>query len=121
MANTATKNARTLQGSATNGAGATTTGSAVDLTTALGLVIEGRVTNGGTGPTKPCAFVVEISRDGSDWHEFSRQAADDAANAVSAFVVELPAAVMHARTVFEGNTGQAVTVEAYGHELTSIG
>ena len=121
MANTATKNARTLQSSATNSAGGTTTGSGVELTAALGMVIEGKVTNGGTGPSEPCAFIVQISRDGSTWHEFSRQVADDADDAESAFVVELPAPVMHVRTMFEGNTGQDVTVEAHGHELTSIG
>jgi hypothetical protein len=121
VANAATKNARTLQGSATNAAGATTTGSGLDLSTALGMVIEGRISNGDPGPTDPCEFVVQISRDGSSWHEFSRQRADIDANETYQFTVELPTPVMHVRTVFEGNTGEAVTVEAHGHELTSIG
>lgn len=121
MPNTATKTGRTLQASTANGAGATTTGSSQDLTTSLGMLITGRITNGGTGPSNPCAFSVEVSDDGSNWYEFSRQSAGNGDGQTYEFVVELPVSVMYARVVFEGNDDQDVTVEAVGHELTSIG
>ena len=117
---TAVKTARTLQASVSNGAGATTTGSAVSLTTALGMLITGKITNGGTGPTLPCAFIVDVSVDGSAWKQYSRQEAGTTLSVVYEFTVDLPPAVMQARSRFTGNTAQAVTVESFGHELTSI-
>jgi hypothetical protein len=121
MAQTAVKTARTLQGSVSNAAGGVTAGGTIDLGTALGMLVTGRVTNGSTGPTAACEFVLEVSHDGAGWFEFCRLVSDDGADAVSEFAVELPGPVMRVRSVFEGNTGQPVTVEAYGHELTSVG
>lgn len=117
---TATKTARTFQSSATNAASATTTGSSVNLTTALGCAITGKITNGATGPTVPADFIVEISNDNSAWKTYSKQTAGTVNNAVYEFAVDLPAPVLYARTKFTGNTVQDVTVEAFGHELTSI-
>jgi hypothetical protein len=121
MPTTVNKTARTLQASATNAAGATTNGTGVDLTTAPGALASARITNGGTGPTLPCEFILQVSTDGSAWREFSRQSAGTTAGASYDFAVEIPAAVMHVRSVFAGNTTQGVTVEAVLHELTSIG
>jgi hypothetical protein len=118
---TAVKTARTLQASATNGAGSTTTGTTWTLTTAFGGILTAKITNGGTGPTVGCDFVVNVSVDGTNWKEFSRQTAPTTNSAVTPFAVEIPPGVMYTQPVFTGNTVQAVTVEAFGHELTSIG
>jgi len=118
---TATKNARTFQASATNTAAGTTTGTAVNLTTALGCSITGKITNGATGPTVACDFVVEVSNDNSTFHEAFRAPAGVANNGVYHFPpVVLSADIMYARTKFTGNTAQNVTVEAQGHETTSV-
>lgn len=117
---TFTKTARTFQSSVSNGAGATTTGSAVNLTTAFGALITAKITNGATGPTVACDVIVEVSNDASAWKTYSRQSAGTANNGIYEFTVDLPPATMHARTRFTGNTAQSVTVEAFGHELTSI-
>ena len=117
---TCTKTARTLQASASNGAGATTNSSTWDLRTAFGGTLQGRITNGGTGPTVGCSMVTEISTDGSAWRTYATQTAPTTNSAVTDFEVILPRDVLYARATFTGNTGQAVTVEAYGHELTSI-
>lgn len=114
------KNARTLQSSATNTAGGTTTGTALDLTTRFGGLATLVITNGGTGPTVACDAVLETSRNNSNWYEFSRQTAPTTASAVAVFNVEVPDAVMYLRSVFVGNTGQSVTVEAYYQEMTSV-
>jgi hypothetical protein len=118
---TAVKTGRTLQASASNGAGSTTNGTAWNLTTALGGVMTALITNGGTGPTVGCDFVVQISADGAAWKEFSRQTAGVANSGAYSFAVTLPPGVMYARPVFAGNTGQAVTVESFAQELTSVG
>ena len=115
-----TKTARALQGSTSNSAGGTTTGSGFDLTTVLGMEALGIITNGATGPTIGCSFIIEISNDNTNWFEWYRGLAGTDANGVYYFPVNIPAEVMHARTKFTGNTGQAVTVQAVGHELTSI-
>lgn len=117
---TATKTSRTLQASASNSAAGTTTGTGVDLTTRLGphLAI-GRITNGGTGPTIGCDFVLQVSPDNSTWYEFSRARAGTVNSAVYDFAVEVPIGTMYIRSVFVGNTGQAVTVESHLQELTS--
>jgi hypothetical protein len=121
MPTTVTKTARTLQSSASNAAAATTTSSALDLTTAPAALAVARITNGSTGPTLGCEFILDISTDAANWRELSRQLAGTTANTTYDFVVEIPPAAMHLRSRFTGNTAQPVTVEAQLHELTSIG
>ena len=119
---TALKTLRTLVAAgAANAAGGTTNGATWNLTTALGGLLTALVTNGATGPTVGCDFVVQVSGDGASWKELSRQTAGTTAGGVYPLNYELPAGVMYARPVFTGNTGQGVTVEAFGQELTSIG
>jgi hypothetical protein len=116
----ATHTSRTIQASASNGAGSTTTGTAVNLTAAYGALIVANITNGGTGPTVGCDCVVQVSNDGSTYYEFSRQTAPTTNSASTDFAIELPPPVMYARVVFVGNTGQAVSVSAYLCELTTV-
>lgn len=78
------------------------------------------VTNGGTGPTVACDAITEISRDNSNWHEFTRQSTSTTNSAVHTYHVEVPVGVMYLRSKFSGNTAQGVTVEAYFQEVTSV-
>lgn len=117
----ATKTLRTLVASTTNAAAAATNGTTWNLSTALGGVLTAQITNGVTGPTVGCDFVAQISGDGTTWREYSRQTAPTTASAATAFAVEIPPGVLYARPSFQNNTVQAVTVEAFGQELTSIG
>jgi len=117
---TATKNARTIQASASNGAGSTTTGSAINLTTALGGVIVWKVTNGATGPTVACTVTLQLSHDNSTWYDVAIYLTLTGNNVVSSGAWPLGVGVMYARVKFSGNTVQAVTVEAYLMEATSI-
>ena len=118
----ATKTAKTFQASTTNTAGSTTTGTSVNLTTSYGCLMTAMITNGATGPTIGCDFVVRVSNDNfsADSKEIYRATAGVANNAVTYFCFELPASVMYAKSVFEGNTGQSVTVACTGDELTTI-
>lgn len=117
---TATTTARTLQASASNAAGATTTGTALDLCTDLGLHVTAKVTNGATGPTVPCTFRLEVSNDNSTWFTHYEAAAQTGNNVVTEWSFSLGPEIMYVRSVFTGNTGQAVTVVCVGHELTSL-
>ncbi len=115
-----TKTAQTLQSSASNSAGGTTTGTGLDLTTKLGGLLTGKITNGGTGPTVTCSLRIDVSVDNSAWKTFRTLAAALGNSVVTEFAVDIPPSVMYVRTVFTGNTAQAVTVEAFLHELTTV-
>lgn len=116
----ATKAATTLQVSASNAAGATTTSSTVNLTTAYSGTILAKITNGGTAPTAPCAATINISSDGSTWRLYAQQTAGLNASGVYSMAFDLPISVMFAQVVFSGNTGQSVTVEAFCEYVTGI-
>jgi hypothetical protein len=116
----ATKTSRTILASVSNGAGASVNGAELDLSTKYGALIVGRITNGGTGPTIGCDFVVYVGDATGVKREFSRQTAPTTLGVVTDFVVEIPPSAMFVNVTFTGNTGQAVTVECYGQELTTI-
>lgn len=116
------KTARSIVAAGTsNAAGGTMNGTEVDLSTALGLAITALVTNGGTGPTIGCTCTVEVRESGSGaWRSWAASTAGVAAGGAYPFAFELPPGIIRARVTFSGNTGQAVTCEATGHELTTV-
>lgn len=121
---TATKTARQFQTSGSHASSGTTTGSGVDLRTALGAMVSFHVTNPSGTITTGVDCVVDIANDGTDWHEYSRQTMPTTASADFFAQVELPASVMYARTRFLNYvhaSATACTIEADGHELTSVG
>jgi hypothetical protein len=119
MASTHTK--RTVIAAATsNAAGATTSGTEVDLSTRYGGLLNVRITNGGTGPTIGADVVVYTGSATGEKREFSRQTAPVTNSAVTDFVVEIPPGTMFLNLDVTGNTGQAVTIEAFLQELTTI-
>jgi hypothetical protein len=116
-----TKTPRSIVSSQTASVGTAVVGNEVDLSTALGLAITALVTNGGTGPTIGCTCIVEVRESGTgNWRTWASATAGVAASGVYPFSFELPPAIIRARMSFSGNTGQAVTVEAIGHELTTV-
>ena len=116
----ATKTSRTIKASGSNAAGATASGTELDLSTKYGATLAARITNGGTGPTIGCDFVVYVGDATGVKREFSRQTGPTTNSAITDFVVEIPPSAMFINVDFTGNTGQAVTVECYGEELTTI-
>lgn len=125
---TATKNARTVVASVSNSAGSTQRGR-VDLTTALGGLLTMKMTNGATGPTVQCTANVLVAHNatqpaagsaGTDWKTIFSVGNGVANNAVGEWRVDVPLGAMQLEVEFTGNTAQAVTVEAYLSEVTSI-
>lgn len=116
-----TKSLSTIIAAATsNAAAATTTGTAVDLTTKYGAMITGILTNGGTGPTIAPTAYVEISGDNTNWKQFYVVGGDTTASSITLYSCEIPPAVMYARVRVTGNTGQAITCEAFAQLLVTI-
>lgn len=125
---TLTKNPRTLVASVSNGTGSTTRGT-LDLRTAMGGLLTLKITNGATGPTVQAVGRVLVAHNngatpaaasaGADWKTIWSFGGGTTANAITEQSVEIGPGVMHLEVEFTGNTGQAVTVEAYLSEVTS--
>jgi hypothetical protein len=127
---TATKAARTLIAAGTsNAAGATTRGT-VDLRTAFGGLLTVKLTNGGTGPTLQAEARVLVAHNagatptaagaGADWKTIYVVGNGTAANTVGEWSIPIDQSVMHCEVEITGNTGQAITCEAFLSELSSI-
>lgn len=126
---TLTKNPRTLIAAATSNAAAATTRGTVDLRTAMGGMLTIKLTNGGTGPTVQATANVLIAHNsgttptagsaGADWKTVFSFGGGTSASVVTEQNYVVDASVMHLEVEVTGNTGQAVTCEAYLSELTS--
>lgn len=92
----------------------------IDLTGAYEAVINGKVTNGGTGPTVGCTVNVYISRDTTNYTLYATIVTGTTNNAVYPFAFILPDSALHAKIGFGGNTAQAVTVVADLQTITAI-
>lgn len=127
---TANKAARTLIAAATSNAAAATTRGTLDLRTAFGGLLTIKITNGGTGPTLQALANVLVAHNagatpaaaaaGADWKSIYQVGNGVAANAVGEWSIPIDQSVMHLEVEITGNTGQAVTCEAYLSELSSI-
>ena len=117
-----TKTAQSVQASATNTAGSTTTSGA--FTTYYGVSGVGVITNGGTGPTVACDFIIEVSNDGATWFEWSRQTAGTTSSTTYRFPFALGigagADFQSYRVKFTGNTAQSVTVQCDAETTASL-
>lgn len=119
-----TKTGQTIQASASNGAGSTTR-ARLDCSSGVeGGIVTMRITNGGTGPTVQCVGRILIAHkttsmpaaaaEGVDWKQVYEFGGGTTANAVSRATWRFGPEVAYIEVEFTGNTGQAVTVEAYG-------
>lgn len=127
---TATKAARTLIAAGTSSAAGATTRGTVDLRTAFGGLLTVKLTNGGTGPTLQAEARVLVAHNtgstptaagaGADWKTIYVVSNGTAANTVGEWSIPIDQSVMHCEVEITGNTGQAVTCEAFLSELSSI-
>lgn len=117
----ATKTKRALIAAATsNAAAATTSGTEVNLSTAYGGLLVVRITNGATGPTVGPDVVVYAGSATGEKREYSRQTGPTTNSAVTDFAIDIPPGLMFLNLDITGNTGQAVTAEAFMEELSTI-
>lgn len=129
MATTLTKTARTLVAAGTSNAAGSTTRGTVDLRTAYGGFLTAKITNGGIGPTVQCTANFLVAHNagttptaasrGADWKTVWSFGGGTTNSAITEQTWDVPSGVMHLEVEFTGNTGQAVTVEAYFSEVTN--
>lgn len=124
-----TKTARTLVASASNAAAGTTRSTPLDMETTYGGLLTLKMTNGGTGPTIQCVCNVLVAHNatppaagsaGTDWKTLASYGGGTAANLVTEIAMPIGPSVMALLVEFTGNTAQAVTVEAFLSELSSV-
>ena len=127
---TLTKTPRTLIAASTSNAAGSSTRGTADLRTAQGGLLTVKVTNGATGPTVPATVNILVAHNsgatpaaasaGADWKTIWSFAASTGNNVVTEQSITIDPAVMHLEVEVTGNTGQAVTCEAYLSEITSV-
>jgi hypothetical protein len=127
---TLTKNPRTLIAAATSNAAGSQTRGTVDLRTASGGILTIKLTTGGTGPTVQATANVLIAHNsgatptaasaGTDWKTIWSFGSGTVASTTTEQSMTVDAGVMHLEVEVIGNTGQAVTCEAFLSELTSF-
>lgn len=127
---TLTKTPRTLIAASTSNAAGSSTRGTADLRTAQGGLLTVKVTNGATGPTVPATVNILVAHAagatptagaaGADWKTIWSFAASTGNNVVTEQSITIDPAVMHLEVEVTGNTGQAVTCEAFLSEITSV-
>lgn len=127
---TLTKTPRTLIAASTSNAAGSTTRGTVDLRTAQGGLLTVKVTNGATGPTVPATVNILVAHNsgatpaaasaGADWKTIWSFAASTGNNVITEQSITIDPGVMHLEVEVTGNTGQAVTCEAFLSEITSV-
>ena len=126
---TAVKNARTLVAAGTSNAAAATTRGRLDLQTALGGNLTLKIINGATGPTVQCVANILVSHNatmpaaasaGTDWKTIYSVGNGTGNSTIGEWSYAFGPEIMSMEVEFTGNTGQAVTVEAFVSEITSV-
>lgn len=99
-----------------------TVGTAVNLSTALGLLVVGEIQNPTTGPTIAPQVWRGLASSSSEADYIWRQlmAGDTTANSMTPIIDQLGAQAMYVNYCVVRNTGQAVDVGIIGHELTTV-
>lgn len=120
-----TKSAETTLWSTTNLAVGTPQSTSA-IQTYYGTTIVGNITNGGTGPSLPAVIRFDFSNDGStNWRQGPTVVVGDTANsAVTYFTLSLGigagADYPYVRLTASGNTGQAVSLNAWAETTTAL-
>lgn len=127
---TLTKTPRTLIAAATSNAAGSTTRGTADLRTAQGGMLTVKIANGATGPTVPATVNILIAHDagatptaaaaGADWKTIWSFLASTGNGVITEQSITIDPGVMHLEVEVTGNTGQAVTCEAFLSEITSV-
>lgn len=112
-----------------NGAGSTTRG-VIDLRSMYGGILTVKITNGASAPTIPAVANVLVAHNssstpaagsaGTDWKTIASWGGGATANGISEWSMVIDPAICHLEVEITGNTGQAVTCEAYITQLAGL-
>ena len=123
------KTPRTIVAAGTSNASGGTTRGTIDVEPAHGGFLTMKITNGATGPTAQCegrvlvahnATVPAAASAGADWKTVYTFGGGTTNNGVTEMPYTVDLGIMALEVEFTGNTGSAVTVEAYFSEVTTV-
>lgn len=116
----ATKTSRALKASASLAAAASVDSTEWNLSTAYGGLAVVRLTNGASAPTTAPVVKIYVG-DATGVKRLLYQASGDTVNnSVTDIVCEIPMSAMFVNITITNGATNAITVEAYGQELTTI-
>lgn len=116
----ASKTAKTLRASASLAAGASSSATEWNMSTAYGGLVGCKFTNGGSAPTTAPVVNVYVGEATGVKRLFYSGAGDTTASSVTDIVVEVPPSAMFVNVTVVGGATNAVTAEVYGQELTGV-
>lgn len=115
----ASKTSKTLLSSQSLAASGSVNATEWDMTTCYGGLAAVKLTNGGTAPASAPVVKFFVGESTGTKRLFYTASGDTTNSSVTDIVCEMPAGTMFCNiTITNGN--QAITVEAYGQELTAI-
>lgn len=116
----ATKTARTLLTSQSLAAATAVNATELNLSTAYGALVAVKITNGATAPTTAPTIVFYVGEATGTKRKLYQVAGDTVNSSVNDFVCEIPPSGMFANVTITNGATNAVTVEAYAQELTTV-
>ena len=116
----ATKTAKTLYASASLAAATSVNATEWNMSTAYGGIAAVKLTNGGTAPTTVPVVKFYVGESTGTKRLLYTASGDTTNSSVNDLVCEIPASAMFVNITVTNGATNAITVEAYGQELTTI-
>lgn len=116
----ATKNARTLLASQSLAAATSVDATELNLSTAYGALVVVRLTNGASAPTTAPTVTFYTGHATTVKRKFYQVAGDTVNSSVNDYVCEIPAPGIFGNVTILNGATNAITVEVYAQELTTI-
>ncbi len=116
----ATKTSKTLYASASLAAATSVNATEWNMTTAYGGIAAVKLTNGASAPTTAPVVKFYVGESTGTKRLLYTASGDTTNSSVNDLVCEIPASAMYVNITMTNGATNAITVEAYGQELTTI-
>jgi len=116
----ATKTSRTLLTSQSLAAATSVNATELNLSTAYGALVCVKLTNGASAPTTAPTVTFYVGESTGTKRKLYQVGGDTVASSVNDYVCEIPAPGMFVNVTILNGATNAITVEAYAQELTSV-
>lgn len=116
----ATKNSRTLLASQSLAAAGNVNATELNLSTAYGALVCVKLTNGSSAPTTAPTVTIYVGEATGVKRKLYSSTGDTTNSSVNDIVCQIPPSAMFVNITITNGATNAITVEAYAQELTSI-
>ena len=116
----ATKTSKTLYASASLAAATSVDATEWNMTTCYGGIAAVKLTNGASAPTTASVVKFYVGESTGTKRLLYTASGDTTNSSVNDLVCEIPASAMYVNITMTNGATNAITVEAYGQELTTI-